>query len=146
MAYLGNQLCGSDEMWSEDIRKLPILRVSLVGSRGFRNYKLFREFIFNVIKRIKGKYRVIINSGRARGPDRYGERFAKEFGFLCAYFVPDWDKGRGAGFKRNAEMATETNLTVAFWDKVSPGTKGMIGVCKSKGVHVIIKEVQNGFT
>ncbi len=68
-----------------------------------------------------------VMSGGARGADTYGEEWAREHGIPIEQYIPDWSRhGRGAGFRRNAEMATMAEGLVAIWDLNSPGTANMI--------------------
>lgn len=46
-------------------------------------------------------------------------------------FPADWQKnGKSAGYKRNEEMAQNSDALIAFWDGESKGTKHMIDTAK----------------
>lgn len=65
--------------------------------------------------------------GRAPGVDDLAEEFADEHGIPKTPFPADWSKyGKGAGFKRNAEMADYGDKLLAIWDGKSKGTANMI--------------------
>ena len=69
----------------------------------------------------------IIVSGGAKGADALGEQFAERNGLGLERYPADWEKhGKGAGFRRNHQMALASDVLVAFWDGKSRGTKNMI--------------------
>lgn len=66
-------------------------------------------------------------SGGARGADAAGEVWARRQGCAVEVFPADWELyGRGAGPRRNGQMADHADALVALWDGVSSGTKDMI--------------------
>ncbi len=70
---------------------------------------------------------ITIISGRAKGADRLGERFAQEHNIPIQRFLADWDThGKKAGFLRNLEMAKAADILIAFWDGKSRGTQHMM--------------------
>jgi len=70
---------------------------------------------------------ITIISGRAKGADRLGERFAQEHNIPTQLFPADWNThGRKAGFIRNLKMAKAADILIAFWDGQSRGTQHMI--------------------
>lgn len=102
-----------------------ITSVVVAGSRGFTDYAILEEHVKDFLK---GKYphEVEIVSGGAAGADRLGEQFAKENGCFIKQMKPDWDRfGRGAGHRRNEEMAIYADEVVVFWDGVSKGSASM---------------------
>lgn len=115
----------------------------IAGSREFKDYKLLKETADQKLSKVKRK--IVIVSGKARGADTLGERYAKERGYDVAEFPADWkrDKNgkydRSAGHKRNRDMAkmpkTLRGGLLAFWDGASPGTRGMIEHCEGIGVQ-----------
>jgi len=79
-----------------------------------------------------------IVSGGARGVDRLGERYARQYGILCKIFPAQWAKyGKSAGPLRNAEMAKYADYGVAVWDGVSRGTAHMLKLMEGR-VFVVI--------
>ncbi len=134
-----------------------MLRVIVAGGRGFSDYALMKEqldyFLQNALPN------VIIVSGKAKGADTMGERYATEHGLLVVEFPADWKNvdvpgalvnrnqygvyNVRAGHIRNdkmAKFATEHNkgLLVAFWDGKSAGTANMIGIANKHGLQVRI--------
>jgi hypothetical protein len=70
-------------------------------------------------------------SGKARGADSLGERYASEFGIIVAKFPADWNRfGKRAGYVRNEEMAHYADKAVVFWDGISKGSRHMIDIMK----------------
>lgn len=110
----------------------------VAGSRDFHDYALAEDEICNLIFDSANDDAVIIESimsGTARGADRLGERFAKEYGMELIKRPADWDAyGRSAGYKRNARMASEADALIAFWDGKSRGTKNMIDLARKQGI------------
>jgi hypothetical protein len=73
-------------------------------------------------------------SGRARGADSYGELLAEEYDIPVKLFPAKWkdENGkydRGAGLKRNVEMAKYSDALIAV-DCGTTGTKHMIETAK----------------
>lgn len=80
-------------------------------------------------------------SGKAKGADSLGEKYAKEWGAKVLEFPADWDKyGKRAGPIRNQQMLDEgkPDLVVAFPTKNSKGTYHMIRIAKEAGVETIV--------
>ena len=115
-------------------------RVIIAGCREFNDYEFLRQKCDNILSKVRQTHSVVIVSGTARGADQLGERYAAERGYQVRRFPADWDRhGKAAGPIRNAEMADNANMLIAFWDGVSRGTKNMIDTAKNRGleVHVI---------
>ena len=105
------------------------MKVIVAGGRDFKNYKLLKCTLDSFQQEYGNITEVI--SGTAVGVDKLGEQFANENNIPIKRFVPDWQGlGKKAGHVRNRQMgdyAKEHNgMLVAFWDKQSKGTKGMI--------------------
>ena len=109
-------------------------KVIIAGGRDFDDYNLLKNVCNELFKK---KSRFIIVSGKARGADNLGERFAKENEIEVKEFPANWGLyGKRAGFLRNEQMAEYANYLVAFWDGKSKGTKHMINLAKKKGLKV----------
>lgn len=66
-------------------------------------------------------------SGGARGADEAGEVWAHENAIPITRFPADWDRyGKGAGHRRNREMAQYADVALVFWKDNSPGTANMV--------------------
>ena len=114
------------------------MRVGVVGSRGFTDGGLLFERLDIMAKR-KGKIDLIV-SGGAAGADSLAEVYAKERGIPTQIFKPDWTTyGKRAGPMRNKDIVAASDVIVAFWDGVSPGTRSTRDWTKKAGkpfVHV----------
>jgi hypothetical protein len=85
-----------------------------------------------------------IVSGTANGADSLGETYATNNQYGIKRFPAEWDKyGRGAGFKRNCQMAKYADALIAFWDGKSRGTRHMINTATKKGIQVKIVRYEN---
>lgn len=116
-------------------KKKPIFRIIIAGGRDFNDYNLLKEKVDNLISEKRKTHQIYIVSGKARGADSLGEKYANENGLNIVEFPADWDKfGKSAGYKRNVEMAENADALIAFWDGDSRGTKHMIDIAKEKNL------------
>lgn len=117
-------------------------RIVICGSRHFENYELLRKVTNDTIALVQQKnpeVEIVVVSGGARGADTLGERFAAKHGFAVEQFLADWARfGRGAGPKRNAQMAAVADLVVAFTVGKSRGTRNMIKQAEKRGVECVV--------
>lgn len=123
-------------------------RLIIAGSRDFTDYEKLSKEVSKIISNLDSDNITII-SGEARGADILGKQFGNEKGFRVKKMPADWDQyGRSAGHRRNAEMAKyavsdkSKGLLIAFWDGVSPGTKGMIKIAERYGMEVHVIDVE----
>lgn len=115
--------------------KKPIFRIIIAGGRDFNDYNLLKKKVNNLISEKRKTHQIYIVSGKARGADSLGEKYANENGLNIMEFPADWDKhGKSAGYKRNLEMAENADALIAFWDGESRGTKHMIDIAKEKNL------------
>ena len=117
------------------------MKVIVAGGRDFNDYELLKETLDNFQQEYGNIAEVV--SGGARGSDKLGEQYANENNIPIKRFVPDWEGlGKKAGFVRNRKMgdyAKEHNgMLVAFWDKQSRGTKGMIDYSTKIGLKSMV--------
>ncbi len=81
-------------------------------------------------------------SGTARGVDTLGELWAEAASVPVVRFPADWNQyGRGAGYRRNAQMAEYADALVAVWDGQSRGTNHMIEQMESRRKPVFVATV-----
>ena len=105
------------------------IRLIIAGSRDFDNYELLKEEVDKYIKSMD-KPVVEIVSGKAKGADLLGEKYAKEKGLSIAEFPAEWDKyGKKAGYLRNTEMGKYADYAICFTNG-SKGTEMMINIMK----------------
>lgn len=69
-----------------------------------------------------------IISGMAAGVDTLAVRYAMQHGIELIKMPADWSLGRGAGYKRNIQMAEIADALIAIWDGTSRGTEHMIKI------------------
>jgi hypothetical protein len=104
------------------------MKLAIVGSRTFNDYKMLVSFIRDNYDVEKITH---IVSGGARGADSLGERFAADYGKEKIIFPAEWKKyGKKAGFKRNVDIIRTCDECVCFWDGISHGTKHDIELCE----------------
>jgi hypothetical protein len=114
-----------------------IFKVIVAGGRDFNDYDLLKTKLDHILCNKRKSHQIYILSGKAKGADSLGERYARENNFQVLSFPANWDLyGRQAGVKRNAEMANEANALIAFWDGESHGTKHMIEIATKKGLNI----------
>ena len=117
-----------------------IKRIVIAGCRNYTNYTEAKKYIDFCINKIKNEYELIFISGKCRGADELGERYAKENGYNIEYYPAEWEKyGRSAGPLRNKKMAEIADYVICFWDGKSKGTKSMIEKTKKLGKPIFIK-------
>lgn len=137
------------------------MRVIIAGGREFNNYQLvenecnriFKElsdegFVSSLINESQKEIEIV--SGGARGADRLGEEFAKDYDLKIKRFPANWDLyGKRAGYMRNADMAIyakqdeKIGVLIAFWDEKSKGTNHMIELGNKQGLRVFVVKYED---
>jgi len=111
------------------------LKLIIAGGRNFNDYDLLKEKVDYYLKNTNESVEIV--SGKAKGADTLGERYAKENGYGLSLFPADWNRyGKGAGYIRNKEMAEYATHCICFWDGESRGTKMMIDLAKERDLKV----------
>jgi len=112
------------------------MRVIIAGSRDCTNAD---DIVAAIVASAWWDEITVVISGAARGADRLGELWAECCNIPVEKFPADWNTyGKGAGHRRNREMADNADALIALWDGVSPGTKGMIDIATRKGLKVFV--------
>lgn len=112
------------------------MKIIIAGGRNFENYLLLKLKCDAILKNVAVTE---IVSGKCKGADQLGERYARERGYKVNPFQADWDKhGNSAGYIRNKAMAEYSDCLIAFWDGFSKGTKLMIKLAEDRGLKVRI--------
>jgi predicted Rossmann fold nucleotide-binding protein DprA/Smf involved in DNA uptake len=108
------------------------VKVGVVGSRNFDDYERMSQVLSD--------YDITtIVSGGAKGADSLAERYAKEKGIKLIVFKAEWDKyGRQAGFIRNRDIVSGSDMIIAFWDGQSRGTQHTISVATKRGKEAVV--------
>lgn len=111
-------------------------KLAIIGSRTFYDYTKLEHLATNICDKL-GITTIV--SGGAKGADLLGERFADEKNLKKLIFIPDWDKhGKSAGYKRNVDIVTNSDIVLALWDGESKGTQHSMNIAKSQNKHVIV--------
>lgn len=115
------------------------MRTIIAGSRS--EFPIPREYLDAALA-VCGWRPTVVISGTARGADALGELWAAQNGIPIERFPADWNThGRSAGYRRNAEMASNADALIALWDGTSKGTKGMIDLAKKRGLKVFVQYI-----
>ncbi len=113
------------------------MRVAIVGSRKFKDYRVMLNYLTKVNLGITH-----IVSGGAKGADTLAERLAKEFAIPITIYHANWDKfGKRAGMIRNESIVNDCEAVVAFPGPESKGTRDTINKAGLKGIPLYVKEV-----
>lgn len=117
-------------------------RIVVAGSRTFDDYEIAKSVIADCLKTFEGEYTFIFLSGSCKGADALGERYAKEHGYKTELYPADWARyGKGAGPKRNEEMAKNCDAVICFWDGQSRGTRSMIELAQKYNKELFVKRL-----
>lgn len=117
------------------------MKVIIAGSRSINDL----DAVFVAMRRSGFKVTEVV-SGRARGVDRLGEKWAKRLRIPVKPFPAAWrDKdgafNPGAGALRNRLMATYAEALVAIMEpEGTPGTLDMIDAARKAGIPVYIHD------
>lgn len=113
------------------------LRTIIAGSRDRVKYSDICRAV-----ELCGWVPTVVISGKARGADEFGERYAREHSIPIEEYPADWEQfGKSAGPRRNAQMAEVAEALIAVWDGESRGTKNMIETARAKGLRVYVHGV-----
>lgn len=115
------------------------MKLIIAGSRSITDYHILLDAYAGAMESWGNPVVTEIVSGKARGVDELGERFAREHNIPIKQFPAHWaELGRSAGYKRNVEMAEYADALLAAHDGVSPGTGHMIRIAEEKGLKVFV--------
>jgi len=116
------------------------MKVIVAGSRGITNYQIVLAAM-EMADLVLGIRPTEVVSGKARGVDTLGERWAHRYrvpvkGFPASWRTEDGTLDKGAGHRRNEKMAAYADALVAVWDGSSTGTADMIRRAEKHGLLV----------
>ena len=112
------------------------MNLIIAGSRDLDDLELVQRWTENV-SRICAINCVLC--GGARGADALGKQVAEAAGIAVKMFPAEWDKyGRGAGYRRNIDMAREGTFLLAFPMPNSKGTLHIIETMQEMNKPVLI--------
>lgn len=114
-----------------------MIKLIIAGGRDFTDYAFLREKVNFCLATVDVAVEII--SGKAKGADTLGEKYAKERGLPIKEFPALWDTyGKAAGIYRNEDMAHYATHLIAFWNGKSRGTKHMIDTARRLNLEVRI--------
>lgn len=106
---------------------MKTFKLIVAGGRDFNDYARLSAELFALAEGELQAEQVSIVSGMARGADALGFHFAQQENVQCHEFPANWNQyGKGAGYRRNQQMAEFSDGLLAFWDGQSKGTAHMI--------------------
>ena len=113
------------------------MKVIIAGSRGFDDYEMLYKFCDYIIGEPNEEIEIV--SGKAKGADTLGEKYALDKKYKIKEFPANWEKyGKSAGYRRNDEMASYSDLLIAFHDGESKGTQSMIDLANKREISVAV--------
>lgn len=116
------------------------MKLIIAGSRSFKDYALLERKTLAFIEKHPSAG-VTVVSGMAPGADTLACEFAARNGFDLLEMPANWKRyGRGAGYKRNVEMAFVAHACIVFWDGRSTGTLHMMKMARK--YHLTLKVVK----
>jgi hypothetical protein len=114
------------------------VRVIVAGGRFFEDFALVCKALNFYLSDVPHDDVLFIEGG-AKGADRLGRKYAEKYDYPFMTFEADWDKyGKGAGYRRNAEMADVATHLVLFWDGKSKGSGHMKNIAERKELNIRI--------
>ena len=114
------------------------VKLAIVGSRGFVDYRRFKYELGNIIQ----PHQIgVIVSGGADGADTLADKYSREFAVPILTFYYERALGRAGGPVRNEKIMAEASHVIAFWDGVSPGTLSSINFAEEQGKYLKIVRV-----
>ena len=124
------------------------MRVLIYGGRDFVDTESHWEWLDYTLARYcewHGETLTVV-SGRARGADQFGERWAISCSFPVATYPADWEKhGKAAGHIRNQQML-DSGIDLAIEFPGGRGTADMRRRPDKAGVKVIEYKEKNEST
>lgn len=115
------------------------MNVIIAGSRNVTEYSIVAFAIENSKFEIDN-----VISGKAKGVDELGEKWAKSRNIPIIEYPADWKKyGKSAGVIRNEQMAKAADALIAIWDGKSSGTFNMIQNAKKYDLKMYIYLVED---
>ena len=104
------------------------MRVAIVGSRGYLDLDSVVSYVADL------PVDTVVITGGAKGVDEAAEKAARERGLDVVVHYANWTLyGKAAGQIRNQVVVDDCDRLVAFWDGISPGTRGAISAASKAG-------------
>ena len=117
------------------------MKVIIAGSRTITDIKHVRDAISSYD--MESKISEVV-SGTAGGVDSLGETWAIDNNKILTKFPANWKLyGKGAGYKRNVQMAEYADILIAIWDGKSRGTNHMINIARKHQLLVCVYNINS---
>jgi hypothetical protein len=117
------------------------LKILVTGSRTWLDIRTLERAIFRELYEMKcpPSDAVLIHGACPTGADFLADRYAKRLGMHVARYPANWIRhGRGAGFRRNAEMvAAEPDVCLAFIRHGSKGATMTANLAEKAGIPTV---------
>ena len=116
------------------------MKIAISGSREFTN----QNKIYEVLDKYKDVCTLIIHGGCQNSADTLSEIWAQKNKIKTEIVKPDYIKypNKSAPIVRNKIIIDKADVLIAFWNKVSKGTKSTIDFAIKKGIETIIIEIE----
>lgn len=115
------------------------MKIAISGSRNFKDQNKIDE----VLDKYKDVCTLIIHGGCENSADTLSEVWAQKNKIKTEIIKPDYIKypNKSAPVIRNKIIVHKADMLIAFWDKVSKGTKSTIDFAIKKEIETIIIEI-----
>lgn len=126
------------------------MKVIIAGSRWIWDKEVVYQAIassgLEITEVVSGGNRAwCMEAKRQIGVDGFGEDWAKANNIPIKQFLPKWNLyGRGAGPRRNEQMAEYGEALILVWDGVSHGSADMRARAIKKGITIFEVVVEMG--
>jgi hypothetical protein len=118
------------------VRRIPAVKVAIVGSRHFPEMDRVREFVEGL------PAGAIVLTGGASGVDATAGQATRDRALGLIKLPPRFEETTdpGASARRNQELVDAADILVAFWDGNSQGTRKTVERALESGreVHVYL--------
>ena len=115
------------------------MRLAIVGSRDFDDYKVFKS---KLSEHIKTRDVESIISGGAKGADTLAAILARNCKIPITIYHPQWAAfGKAAGPIRNEQIVKACDMVIAFWDGKSRGTRSTIEIAHKMNKPCIVIQI-----
>lgn len=118
-----------------------MIKIIITGSWDFKDYDFLEKKVSEILETEINTHDIEIISGRRRGVDRLGERFAKKHKHPLRIITANWSvNGKSAGSQRDTRMAEYADVLIILLDGLSKETKNMIEAMRKldKPIFIIL--------
>lgn len=121
------------------------LKVIIAGGRNITDY----DYLLDAIKKSGFSISEIV-CGKAKGVDSMGEQYSISNNIPVIPFPAIWEVNgvvdKGAGFKRNQQMADYADALILIYNGHSKGSSDMLQRAKKKGLKIFVYLVEDTTT